>query len=371
MPSFSRYPRSFEDPIDDHVRRAVVALGEKLVGKRAVYLDTNYWIRLRDANRGRKGTQKTVDLLRLLRHGVARGTLFCPISEAVFIELMKQEDPSSRVSTAALIDDLSLGVTLIQESERIITEIEYFLYAASKRTKRYPLQYLVWSKVPYVLGLIHPTTRKLDSAANVAMQKTFFDHMWRISLQDMVALIEDPEMSDLDATSDADAAHLNEDIVRHAHELRSFEQAYTAEAKGLVDLYGGTAVDAMMSMANDDGITLKPPSVLEQQEDEKQWKNLLFFALRRNKARHALRTLHILASLYASLRWNKGRKFRDNDTLDFIHAAAALAYCDAFFTERSLCAMVTARHIALDELFKCYVTADENDAIEFVSDLVP
>ena len=164
MPSFSRYPRSFEDPIDDHVRRAVVALGEKLVGKRAVYLDTNYWIRLRDANRGRKGTQKTVDLLRLLRHGVARGTLFCPISEAVFIELMKQEDPSSRVSTAALIDDLSLGVTLIQESERIITEIEYFLYAASKRTKRYPLQYLVWSKVPYVLGLIHPTTRKLDSA---------------------------------------------------------------------------------------------------------------------------------------------------------------------------------------------------------------
>ena len=82
MPSFSRYPRSFEDPIDDHVRRAVVALGEKLVGKRAVYLDTNYWIRLRDANRGRKGTQKTVDLLRLLRHGVARGTLFCPIQRS-------------------------------------------------------------------------------------------------------------------------------------------------------------------------------------------------------------------------------------------------------------------------------------------------
>ena len=47
----------------------------------------------------------------LLRRGAADGTLFVPVSEAVVLELLKQDDPSSRLATAALIDELSQGVT--------------------------------------------------------------------------------------------------------------------------------------------------------------------------------------------------------------------------------------------------------------------
>src|SRR6266436_4161094 len=67
-------------------------------------------------------------------------------------------------------------------------------------------------------------------------------------------------------------------------------------------------------------------------------------------ARRILRTLHIHASLHASVRWNKSRKLKPNDILDFHHAAAALAYCDAFFTERSVRNIATQHHIALDKL---------------------
>jgi hypothetical protein len=34
------------------------------------------------------------------------------------------------------------------------------------------------------------------------------------------------------------------------------------------------------------------------------------------------------------------------------------AHCQAFFTERPLLATITARHVALDELFQCQVVSE-------------
>ena len=44
--------------------------------------------------------------------------------------------------------------------------------------------------------------------------------------------------------------------------------------------------------------------------------------------------------------------------------------CSAFFTERSLRSMVTAKHIKLDELYQCHVVADVDDAVEYTSQLM-
>ena len=61
---------------------------------------------------------------------------------------------------------------------------------------------------------------------------------------------------------------------------------------------------------------------------------------------------------------------RGNDLDDFGHAAAALGYCSAFFTEKALRSMVTARHIKLDELYQCYVVVDVDDAVDYTSELM-
>lgn len=211
---------------------------------------------------------------------------------------------------------------------------------------------------------MHPTNTPFDAATERAIQKAFFDRMWTITLREMIAIIGNNEvpgsnLSDIAAT-------LNTGIAAHADELRSFEQSYSAEVRGIVDLVGGIAIDIMMSMAHDQGITLKQPTPEERSRSESGFKNLFALALERNKACEALRTMHILASLHASLRWNKGRKFKGNDLFDFHHAAAALAYCDAFFTERSLRTMVTQEHLVLDKLYNCYVTADTEEAVAFV-----
>ena len=112
------------------------------------------------------------------------------------------------------------------------------------------------------------------------------------------------------------------------------------------------------------------PSPEQRRTIENPFKNLFATSLERDRSRDTLRTMHIMASLHASLRWNKGRKFRGNDLFDFNHAAAALAYCDAFFTERSLRTMVTQEHIALDKLYGCHVATEIDEAIAYLRDLV-
>ena len=123
--------------LDRHARQAVLELGEALAQRRGIYLDMNYWIKLRDASQG-KGTATGRRLLAVLRRGVEDGVIFCPISEGVFLELMKQEDLASRLATAGLIDELSLGATLALEAERISTEIRYFLNWATRRSDPHP-----------------------------------------------------------------------------------------------------------------------------------------------------------------------------------------------------------------------------------------
>lgn len=367
MTTISDHRQRPEISLDEHVRRTQVEFGEALSKRRSIYLDVNYWIILRSAA-GRSPEAKGVELLRLLRAGVVAGTIFCPISESVFVELMKQSIPSSRLATAALIDELSLGATLIDQSTRIATEIAHFIHTGSGDYDLHPLERLVWCKLSYVLGMVHPTNTVFDQATETAIQKAFFDHMWTISLCKMVEQIGDvlPQWTDLTGV----AANLNVDVAAHAASLRSFKQAYSAEVRGIVDLVGGVAVDVIESMARKAGVSPDGQRFEERSAFKNQLKNLLALALENGRARNALRTMHILASLHASHRWNKGRQFNGNDLIDFNHAAAALAYCNAFFTEKPLRTMVMQRHVALDRLNGCHVAATEDDAIAYLRALV-
>ena len=320
--------------LDRHTTQAVFELGEALTQRRGIYLDMNYWINLSNANQNR-GTTTSRHLLSILRRGVQDGVVFCPISEAVFLELMKHDDLASRLATAGLIDELSLGATLASETERISTEIRYFMNWATGRRNPYPIEHWVWRKAGYVLGPVrlNPT----------ALERMFFDHMWAISLYDMVKSVDNGQGPDRRINT----SEINDETARHADELHNFEQTYNNEAKGIVDAFGDVAPGAMASLAASDGVVLSQPSPRERLEAENLWKHALFFALTRDKARDVLRTLHIDASLHAAFRWDKKRKLRSNDLDDFTHAKAALAYCNAFFTERSLRSVIASKHLGI------------------------
>lgn len=175
--SFDFHRANAHISLDRHVKRRVVELGCALETRVAIYLDLNFWIRLKSCMLGLNGSGDDARLLRLLRSGAAEGRLFCPISESVFFEVLKQSDPSSRMATARLIDELSLGVTLLPNPRRFATEISHFFYSFQEDSELHPISHLVWSKIAYVLDFSHPSSTAFDTDTELVVQKSFFDHM--------------------------------------------------------------------------------------------------------------------------------------------------------------------------------------------------
>ena len=348
----------------EHVRASETQLGESIAHRESIYLDTNFWILLRDASRRKKGSTATT-LLSLLRRAVDDGKVLCPISSALFVELMRQDSLPSRIGTAGTIDELSMGVTVVGFEERIAVEIDHLIRSTANLNRNCPLSHAVWRKLGYVLGIMNFQNAAIDPKVDSAVQKTFYDHMCTISLQEMIMTLGNEWVSEADQTSFA--SNMNEQIAEHAEELRSFEQAYDAEVRGVVDDVGDITLDVVRSISRERHKRLTDMDDEQQRETKNRWKNLIYLVLVKNLARRFLPTLHIRASLYASLRWNKGRKFQPNDLWDFSHAEVGLGYCSAFFTDKSLHTMITERHLGLDQLYECHVGSSVEDAIEHVS----
>lgn len=349
-----------------HVRNRQIELATSLIGRHAIYLDLKFWIGLRDA-----GTDGSLDgpygaLLIALRQAVRGGLVFCPISDSCFLEVLKQSDPESRRRTAALIDELSLGVTLIPYDLRVGTEIAHLLHAARTPDQVIPLQHLVWSKLPYVLGFYQPQIAQLDESTCLAIDKAFFDHMWTIPLAEMETHLGSGPAGVDPGRHERLARELTQGIELHAAELKSFKQAYEHELVGVMDLYASRAADILCDMAPST-LGPRPNKETDQYKNiERQCLALLVGAMQTDQGKATLRTLHINVCMHAAVRWNKGQKFKANDFFDYQHAAAAVGYCDAFFTERSLCSVLTRADLGLDKLYECVVVSTPEAALQYV-----
>lgn len=123
---FALYRATPQITADEHARHRIIELGEWVMARDRIYLDKCFWIYLRDARMRVPCPPGTSDLLDALVAGVAAGRLVCPISDALFLELMKQSDLTTRGATAELIDELSCSVTLCHEPTRVATEVAHF-----------------------------------------------------------------------------------------------------------------------------------------------------------------------------------------------------------------------------------------------------
>ena len=344
----------------EHVRESQTALANSLKSRKAVYLDTKYWIILRNAAMGDVARVDGGRLLSRLRALASTGFAFCPISESSFAELFKQRDPITRRATAAMIDELSMGVTLVPFYDRIPLELQYLIERGMNYEQARHPSGLVWLKLPYALGLVHQTETPFDAATELMLQKGFFDYLWTVSMTDIVDQIGEARQHD--DMFDALAKRLSGEVDEHADELKSFGQAYEAEAAA-ADIYATTAAH----MSSD---LVERVEGRRMERNGPPWEGLIAFwanflpkALQTDRGRELLPTLHIHTSLHASVRWNKGQRFKANHFYDFHHAQAALAYCDVFLTEQPLKAMVTANHVALDKLYGCDVAATIEEAL--------
>jgi len=343
------FENHFSEPdvsIKEYVRSLKIELGKCVTQHKLIYFDTRYWIILREVLIGRLRDPSSVRLLDYLRLYAQKNEIICPISESVFIELLRQQDLETRRKTAELIDELSLGVSLASEPNRIEIELAHYFYSQDNRNSIYPLKWLVWTKLSCVFNDMYPINTGLNPDIELAMQKVYFDQIWECSLTKISDMVGDkkPPVSDLKER----AVEANEAIAKFASEVQSFRQVYENEIAGILNLYIPVAQKIFEDIFESDRavIPVQP--------------------LRKKEIPMLLPTMHIHAICHASVRWNKNRKLKGDDFYDFHHAAAAVPYCDVFLTERPLQVMLEANHVKINQDYNCRIISSVSEAVEFL-----
>jgi len=349
--------------LDEYLRTKVLETGDRVLGRTSIYLDTCYWIRLRDAFMGRNGNDVFVKLLVKLRSAVRDGKAICPFAADLFAEVMKQ---SADCRMANLIDELSQGIALQPEHERVATEILYCFWRSHGVTALEPLSRLVWTTSSYVLGFTFPSISCLGADDELSVQKGFTDHMWNLGFaRQMAALSDWPERLNPDYASLAEK--LNILNAAHSKNLRSFKQIHVVEFAGILEFYLPQIIDIWPYLHEQKHRTPAPKSkAAEFKKSGRMWMTRLQECFRRNKLGEQLPTLVIRSGLAAALRWNRKRRYEANDFHDFGHAAAALVHFDMFATERSLHHLITTE-LKYDRKYKTTVYSEPSRVLAAVA----
>ena len=165
-----------EVSLERYVRAKVIETADRALARKRIYLDTRYWVALRDVQLQRARNAIDKELLDTLIQLVRGGKAICPINANLFAELLKQRDEKTRLATAQVIDELSLGIGIQSEDERVGTEIMHCLQRSLRgQDALEPLERLVWTSVSYLLGYTFPTIDILPEGEMLALQKSFTD----------------------------------------------------------------------------------------------------------------------------------------------------------------------------------------------------
>lgn len=368
--SFEFHRRHPEISIDQYVKAKALELAESIQGLEKIYLDKRFWVLLRDAHMGRSKIQAADELLGKIRSAVTSGKVLCPISESVFLELLKQQDLTTRQATAELIDEFSHGITLVPYEQRVAQELVSVIAVPTPNGPQYhEPKDLVWSKLSYVLGVVHPSEAALPPEEELVIQKSFFDHMWQIPLVEVLSYLEDGADFPPEKFGET-AGKLNELNRNHQDEVKNFKQVYLDEIRGALSLFMHVSrmwseneyerVSGVSAACSDD----------ERQEREQKWHTVFGNLVTKRTVALRLPSLHVSALCHAAVRWDKGRKLVANDFYDFHHAAAAVGYCRAFMTEKPLRSLLQQKHLQLANDYPCVVIADINEAVEWVGERI-
>lgn len=355
--------------VQKYVRAKLIELAHEIQSVQKVYLDTNYWVLLRDARLGRATDDKVIKLLRILEELVYKGLIICPISNDTFSEIFTQTDTNTLRANTQIIDDLSKGIVLLSSQERIGFEVIYFFRSNTNASDQvYTPDEMVWTKMCYVFGFSTPVSKSIPSDLDCAIQKAFIDQMWDLTMTDILDIFGSDGLSRIPRFPNI-SQQLNDGKFAHIDECKSFKQLFLEELKGILDINIPDFKDLMVHLF--ESKTGQYPSAEELSSDDggRIIAKFIYEAFRLNKLKSELPAFRILAGLHAAIRWDKERKYKPTDVLDFHHAVAAIPYFDYFLTERSLRNLVHNKNLKIDTLFRCKTISDIDEAIDELSQI--
>ncbi|MEW9625637.1 hypothetical protein [Rhodanobacter geophilus] len=286
--------------------------------------------------------------------------VICPVSDAVYVETMQATDRQTRLATASLLDELSQGICLRTEYERVTMELADFMRSPSGEGSL--VSDLAWVRPGMVFGARTPSSPAFDELANRAFQKSAIDHMWAVSFRDLVGPDGDGDLANV---MQASASRINEKMVEYAPTIQSFQQAFAAEVSGAIKFFDEKAARDFLASH------LSEFSLDDVEKCQSSMQTMLFnvFRLRPELMAKRVPSLYVHAACHAAVRWDKTRKLDGHWLMDIHHASAACGHHHAMFTEKPLRVLMTSGHLRLHEKFGMQVIAEGGEALRYLSDL--
>lgn len=350
-----------------HIQQTNLVLGKRVCEKYRIYLDTNYWIYLRDAAMGRPSKEVHLLLLNKLSKLAQDSRIICPVSDILLSELLTQSDAKTRTATVGLMDLLSEGITIASFPERIKSEILYWIQSHTLNEESlHPVGQLIWTRTSHFLGHVFPTEHGQSQEDEKAVQKAFFDAMGSMSLTEVLETIGHNNIASLEKPPQV-FVNLNEGKFNNLVPGKSFDDLLLDEVRGCVDACWPHFLEVFAYLYQTK--TGMKPVAENEDEIHIMTSNLIVAALKNEKMGTYLPTLRILAGTHAAVRWDSKRKYKSGDWMDFKHAAIALPYFNAFFTDHSLAALLCNSPLEYDRLYNMRIISKEEDALSLIEKL--
>jgi hypothetical protein len=352
----------------EQLRDRELALAGNARAKTRVYLDLKYWIHCRDAqdNRSTVAAQRAVS--GLLRRLVRDDVVVCPVDEVVITEVLKHGNPGQRAKMAELLDEMSAGICLKPFFDRVACEVLVFLYRALlPHLSLHDRESLVWTKPAFLFGAFVPYSSELSNADNAHLAAAFDDHLWSLTASQCLKhfAADGDILREVRPDYRGLAARINAANTAHATSAVSRRDVYEAELRGAFDVFADIIWDALEHLHSRHPTSVPHPPNEPADRKERMAASLAgcFIA---KKLWREFPTAHIQATLYGRVRRDRARRIQANDFEDFRHATAALPYCDAFLTERSLADLINAGDPSLASQFGVTVLADLDEAVAWL-----
>lgn len=352
-----------------HIDDKVAELCSQIAGRKKVYLDTCYWVYLREARLERARRPEHSHLLELLSSLVKDGRVICPVSDVAFGELSSQSDDLTRAATANILDELSLGVAVQTEELRAHAELELFLRKPHIDDARDALYRQSWTKACFVFGPYVATSDGIEPSIMLAIQKSAIDELWGRTFSD----VAENSSAELQGAQkfDLSAARINASVRQFDHEIPTLEKAFLAEVAGGIDVHRDFVLHVCTAMYSEQGGQVASLSAREHDHLRETMRKALVNSFRHARQKMAKRmpTLYIHSMCHAALRMDRQRKLKGSFLRDIHHGTVGVGYHDAMFTENPLRALMIARNVALDKVFGCSVISDETEALQYLRSL--
>jgi hypothetical protein len=329
-------------------------LAKQMCKKTPILIDMCHWIKMRDSERGKSIQDEYREILKNLRWLVASQRYVCPITPALFLELQTQSDVATRLHTAQLMEELSYNIVLPELAEMEKLELRRRAFQSAFGTGALNVDWKVWTKAGFLLGELWPEPEAKDWLTAKELwwvQKCYIDSMWTTPFTQIVSILDQTHSprglrTDFSKIMNADKA---------ARPSTDFEyERMRASAVVIREIIVPAAYEVAVE--------------LEQVARGRPEYSLPKISTSPGRDPWCLPSVQVIAGIEALIR-TTNRRFHDNDMFDLLHCAAALPYCQVFFSDGPFERIIKDPKLQYDREYGVEVLSDPRRMLSYLKKL--